>query len=550
MPSEHFEAQLIDDLLGALGSAQRQRLSNLGAISADSQLTIETTIAAVVLLEAGGSLLKARRVIRQLLKTVDKDILKECATSLASRSYEKPYDNAIVISKLDEPILADVLMRLLPEQIVRALRSSGVEYADESPKPAFAAVDAKQLLPHQESVVQKADALIKQEKSFLVQMPTGSGKTTTAIMLLIRSGLVREVVSGNRFAFWLAPTKELVSQAMAAFQSLWARYGDGVAYVHDARDGTSQRAVPHGAITFATFQASAAWNSSGRAAAYGRDCGFVVADEAHRAIAPTYREALEALTRRSVRIGLTATPGRQAELSVENVDVAKFFDTNVVRATESRDEIGDLQSQGVLSQLARTVVEVGARTERAASVQPTAKKKPETLEDTEHDLGDIPEKTLRQLADDDRRNGLIMDTILDRVTKGHRVIFFACSVEHSRFLSAVLLLRGVSAASIDAVTSPARRDAMVEKFKNGELQVLGNYTVFSAGFDAPGTDVVVITRPTSSIVTFSQMIGRALRGPRMGGAKKAEVIQFSDAVSLEGSSADIYNHFERYWLSG
>jgi superfamily II DNA or RNA helicase len=52
---------------------------------------------------------------------------------------------------------------------------------------------------------------------------------------------------------------------------------------------------------------------------------------------------------------------------------------------------------------------------------------------------------------------------------------------------------------------------------------LCNFGVLTTGFDAPKTSAVIIARPTTSIVLYSQMIGRALRGVRVGGTAKAIV---------------------------
>ena len=42
--------------------------------------------------------------------------------------------------------------------------------------------------------------------------------------------------------------------------------------------------------------------------------------------------------------------------------------------------------------------------------------------------------------------------------------------------------------------------------------VLFNYGVLTAGFDEPRTRCVIIGRPTTSLVLYSQMVGRAMRG--------------------------------------
>ena len=77
-----------------------------------------------------------------------------------------------------------------------------------------------------------------------------------------------------------------------------------------------------------------------------------------------------------------------------------------------------------------------------------------------------------------------------------------------------------------------------------EPRVLFNYGVLTTGFDAPKTSAALVARPTKSLVLYSQMIGRALRGVRAGGNSEAEIVTVVD-VSLPGFSAMADAFF--YW---
>lgn len=90
---------------------------------------------------------------------------------------------------------------------------------------------------------------------------------------------------------------------------------------------------------------------------------------------------------------------------------------------------------------------------------------------------------------------------------------------------------------------------MTEALRRGEIQVLVNFGVLSTGFDAPNVSVVVVTRPTSSIVLYSQMIGRGLRGPAVGGTQECIVVDVRDNAQEYGPIAEVYRHFDRYWAA-
>ncbi|MEH2368950.1 helicase-related protein [Nostoc sp.] len=68
----------------------------------------------------------------------------------------------------------------------------------------------------------------------------------------------------------------------------------------------------------------------------------------------------------------------------------------------------------------------------------------------------------------------------------------------------------------------------IQKFRNGELEVLINVEILTEGTDLPNVQTVFLTRPTTSTILMTQMIGRALRGQKAGGTEKAYVVSFID----------------------
>ena len=80
--------------------------------------------------------------------------------------------------------------------------------------------------------------------------------------------------------------------------------------------------------------------------------------------------------------------------------------------------------------------------------------------------------------------------------------------------------------------------------------VLFNYGVLTAGFDEPRTRCVIIGRPTTSLVLYSQMVGRAMRGPRVGGNATAQIITVADTnLPGFGSVTDAFSNWEALWTT-
>lgn len=84
-------------------------------------------------------------------------------------------------------------------------------------KPNFA------LFPHQRSVVRRAfDRIGSGHGRTLIHMPTGSGKTRTAMHLVSRA--LNEVEPG--VIVWLATSQELLEQAAETFEAAWSSLGN------------------------------------------------------------------------------------------------------------------------------------------------------------------------------------------------------------------------------------------------------------------------------------------------------------------------------------
>ena len=87
----------------------------------------------------------------------------------------------------------------------------------------------------------------------------------------------------------------------------------------------------------------------------------------------------------------------------------------------------------------------------------------------------------------------------------------------------------------------------VESFKNSTISILVNFGILTTGFDAPNIKAVIIARPTTSIVLYSQMLGRGLRGPLMGGEDECDIIDIQDNIINMPSSNQAYMFFKEYF---
>lgn len=369
----------------------------------------------------------------------------------------------------------------------------------------------------------------------LLQLPTGAGKTYTALNAVITFLGERQRRGMDCRIVWLAHAKELCVQAVESFHQLWSARGTGEMPEYRAWDGKGfPEDVQPTSIIFSTLQTARARIASGTS----WQADLIVLDEAHIALAPTYKKTLEQLEGHDCRtLGLTATPGR-GSLGEENERLATFFGQRRVGLTgDQGDAISQLQKRLILARQnwepLETDVEFSLDEQEAERIRSGE---------------DFSESFLVELGKNLLRNKAIVAKLEQLIKDGRRILYFAPSVEQSKATAVVLGVRGHRVFHLDGTTPKAARSYAVEEFRRGGAPLLCNYGVLAAGFDAPATDCVVIARPTTSLIQYSQMIGRGLRGPRLGGSPECKVVQVVDLfTSLPSDLNALYASFSNYW---
>ncbi len=423
-------------------------------------------------------------------------------------------------------------------------------YFNLSPPP----IEERQELPHKEKIsgsyeLFKHQRLASQQiieklscdpRRVLLHMPTGAGKTRTTMHIIVRHLIARE----NTVVVWLAYSEELCEQAMGEFLKAWQSLGNRKLSAYrfwgnydvdtdDIKDGLLVAGLSK---TFSTIQQGR--NFIGRLAS---KCTLIIIDEAHQAIAETYKLVLDALfhyNQDTGLLGLTATPGRTSWNITSDEELSDYFNRQKVT----------LDIEGYASPIEYLVKE-----------KYIAKTNYRTLDYEGLDNFDvasigrqfeIPWDILTRLAEDEVRNLKILSCIEDLTKRHRRILVFAINVKHAEMFAAVLRARSFFARSITANTPRETRRLTIDEFKeeSNKIRILTNYGVLTTGFDAPKTSAAVIARPTKSLVLFSQMVGRVTRGVKAGGNEEAEVVTVVDmGLPGFGSMVEAFNNWEDVW---
>ena len=144
---------------------------------------------------------------------------------------------------------------------------------------------------------------------------------------------------------------------------------------------------------------------------------------------------------------------------------------------------------------------------------------------------EIPESILKKIGDDSQRTLNVARAVLDlALNQGKQTLVFCPSMANAKVLSEYLKINKCKVAAITGDLPKGERRQKLASFKNKEINILTNFGVLTTGFDAPKIDAVVIARPTLSIVLYSQMIGRAIRGEKFGGTAEALILNVADNI--------------------
>jgi superfamily II DNA or RNA helicase len=384
---------------------------------------------------------------------------------------------------------------------------------------------------YQEEVIEGLDSLLKSgsgRRRAVVSLPTGAGKTRVAVQAAV--DLVLKPVEGTRSVLWVAQTDELCEQAVQAFRQVWLSFGTEGSDLRIVRfwRGNPTPAAPEKhqpTVVVATIQTLGSRMVNERLEWLNKP-GLVVLDECHHAITPSYTGLLRWLNAdhwpgtaprdEPPIIGLSATPFRANEEESERL--AKRFGKHLLPQNQER--------------LYEQLTERKVLAEPIHETLPSSATPPQELLDLLELEGDAIasenqlEELNRWLAGDKDRNRILIEAIQSSTEQ--RILFFANSVAHANEMAVRLNLCGISAAPISGDTASSARRHFLKQFQEGEIRVLCNHSVLTTGFDAPKTDMVLVSRIVRSQALCMQMVGRGLRGTANGGTEKCRIVTVRD----------------------
>ena len=317
----------------------------------------------------------------------------------------------------------------------------------------------------------------------VVTLPTGTGKTPTAAMVVQRFG--------GRTLF-LAHRDELLRQAINKIGLIIPSPNAGI-FKAQEREGLDRE------ICVASVQTAT------RHTDLLKDRGFdlCICDESHHALANSYTKVFNDLgfmndDPRKLLVGFTATAFRGDGGALGDVFQEIVYERSILAMIKG-GYLCDIRGISV-----RTEANLGGVRTRQ---------------------GDFMTGDLAEAIDNPERNQLIADAYLEHA-RNRKAIVFCVDVQHSQHVAATMEANGISCRAVYGDMNIDERREALAAFAAGEIRVLTNCNLLTEGWDSPDLGAVLMARPTKSEVLYIQCVGRGLR--TSPGKIDCLLIDFSD----------------------
>lgn len=328
------------------------------------------------------------------------------------------------------------------------------------------------LRPYQQEAKDKLFSLWTEEKSIMLQMPTGAGKT------ILFSSVINDIIKIPESKILIIVHRTELIEQIAAHLSKY-KIEHGVIASKNARNLNHR-------VQIASIQTLTHKNNEQITETFIPN--FIIVDEAHHTLAKTY-DRLWKLYPKSWKLGVTATPCRLN---------CATFETHFEKLIESLP-VKELIKQGYLSDYIYYTDNPDSNLSKAIR---KIKGKSAT---GDYKIADL----LTNLNVEEHIKRLI--ACYTKYANGLKGIVYCISIEHAHNICAAYQSIGVIAKYIGSKTPKTEREKLVEDFKNGNIKVLVNVDIFSEGFDCPDVGFIQMARPTWSLSKYMQQVGRGLR---------------------------------------
>ena len=325
--------------------------------------------------------------------------------------------------------------------------------------------------PYQAECIDAVFESFQTSDSTLVVMATGTGKTVVFSHIINRWHQGRVMVIAHR--------EELINQAIGSIGKVTGDDPDK----EMASSWADRCLFDKSKVVVSSIQ-----TQQSRMDRFNPDdFGLLIIDEAHHAVAKTYRKLIEHYKQnpRLKVLGVTATPDRADEKAMGNVFESVSYVYDVVDAIRDGWLVPIHQSSITVEGLDYSGIRTTAGDLNGADLEAVM----------------LSEKPMQKIAG-----------AIHKEANGRRALVFDSSVEHARRMCEILnRIDDGCARFVCGKTPKDERKETAEAFSRHDFHILCNVGVYTEGYDEPRISLVGIARPTKSRSLYCQMIGRGTR---------------------------------------
>jgi superfamily II DNA or RNA helicase/SOS-response transcriptional repressor LexA len=327
------------------------------------------------------------------------------------------------------------------------------------------------LFSHQENVLEGIQKeRNKGHTSFLVVLPTGTGKTEVLI-----ADYSKEFKAGRaEKTLVMVPSRQL---KMDHIEKLRLRLKD-----YNLSD---QISVGQDPVSDSVIIQTYSWLSRHYQKIPFDAFDYIAVDEAHHSVAPTVQKVIQHFTPNTL-IGFTATDQRLDEKKIEIV-FGKYETNLSLQSAIEKGMLAPIKAFRVKSNIDLSQVRFNGKDYMASDLQKKVI---------------VPS-----------RDQLIIDVLLKYFVGSdlHKKqgIIFCVSVIHAETMAKLMKSQGISAMAVSS--KEAGSAAYIKEYQDGKIQFLTTCSLLNEGWDSPQTAIIVMARPTMSKVLYTQQLGRGTR---------------------------------------
>jgi superfamily II DNA or RNA helicase len=320
---------------------------------------------------------------------------------------------------------------------------------------------------YQQSLMDQVRVAFREGKrSPLVVAATGAGKT------VVFSAIADSAAEKGHEVLILAHRDTLIKQASAKLRQNGVKHGIIMAgFTQDLRQKVQVGSVQ----TLARRLSKLRWKPK-----------LIIIDEAHLSAAKTYRDILKAFPDALV-LGFTGSPCR-----LDNKPLGK-------------------EAGGIYDDLIQAI-SIKQLIARGFLVQPQVFGAAEALDlsGIKKSMGDYATAELAAVVDKPKITGDAVAQYL-KICPDVPAVAWCVTVEHAQHVADAFNAAGISALMLCGEHDSDYRDKALKALETGEIKVISFVGILIEGVDQPAIGAIILLRPTMSLASYLQVIGRGLR---------------------------------------